>query len=113
MMPCTASNSCGVNTFSVIDTSACVGFRSESYNFSVSALTITEKLYDPLLNPTHADVSITLNVLTPQELLAVQGIMGTLAKVAYAYSQGLRQAQAVANLGDASASIIGMLPNPF
>ena len=79
----------------------------------VSALTITEKLYDSLLNPTHADVSITLKVLTPQELLAVQGIMGTLAKVAYAYSQGLRQAQAVANLGDASASIIGMLPNPF
>jgi len=66
-----------------------------------------------LLNPTHADVQITLRVLTPPELLAVQGIMGTLANVAYDYSQGLRQVQALANLGDAAASIIGMLPNPF
>lgn len=79
----------------------------------VTALTITEKLYDGLLNPTHADVQITLKVLTPQELAAVQGIMGKLSKIAYAYSQGLRQAQAVANLGENAASIIGMLPNPF
>ena len=43
----------------------------------------------------------------------MQGEMRTMAKVAYAYSQGLRQVQAVANLGDAAASIIGMLPNPF
>ena len=79
----------------------------------VTALTITEKLYDGLLNPTHADVQITLRVLTPQELAAVQGVMGKLSKVAYAYSQGLRQVQALANLGDTTASIIGMLPNPF
>jgi hypothetical protein len=79
----------------------------------VTALTITEKLYDTLLNPTHADVQITLRVLTPQELAAVQGELGTVANVAYAYSQGLRQVQALANLGDAAASIIGMLPNPF
>jgi hypothetical protein len=79
----------------------------------VTALTITEKLYDGLLNPTHADVQITLRVLTPQELAAVQGVMGKLSKIAYAYSQGLRQAQAVANLGENAASIIGMLPNPF
>jgi hypothetical protein len=79
----------------------------------VTSLTITEKLYDPLLNPTHADVQITLRVLTPPELAAAQGLMGKLSKVAYAYSQGLRQTQAVANLGDSAASIIGMLPNPF
>ena len=79
----------------------------------VTALTITEKLYDALLNPTHADVQITLRVLTPQELAAVQGVMGKLSNVAYAYSQGLRQVQALANLGDTTASIIGMLPNPF
>jgi hypothetical protein len=39
--------------------------------------------------------------------------MKTIAQVAYVYSQGLRQAQAAANLGDAAASIIGMLPNPL
>jgi len=79
----------------------------------VTGLTITEKLYDPLLNPTHADVQITLRVLTPEELAGVQGELKTVAKVAYDYSQGLRQVQAIANLGDAAASIIGMLPNPF
>jgi hypothetical protein len=79
----------------------------------VTGLTITEKLYDTVLNPTHADVQITLRVLTPEELVSVQGELGTVAKVAYVYSQGLRQVQALANLGDAAASIIGMLPNPF
>ncbi len=79
----------------------------------VTALTITEKLYDALLNPTHADVQITLKVLTPEELVKVESELGTVAKVAYAYSQGLRQLQALANLGDSAASIIGMLPNPF
>jgi hypothetical protein len=79
----------------------------------VTALTITEKLYDALLNPTHADVQITLRVLTPDELKAVKGTLGSVAKVAYNYSQGLRQAQAAANLGDAAASVMGMLPNPF
>jgi hypothetical protein len=79
----------------------------------VTGLTITEKLYDALLNPIQADVQITLRVLTPEELQAVQGELKTVATVAYAYSQALRQAQALANLGDAAASIIGMLPNPF
>ena len=79
----------------------------------VTALAITEKLYDPLLNPTHADVQITLRVLTPEELEAVKGELKSVAEVAYKYSQGLRQAHAVANLGDAAASVIGMLPNPF
>jgi hypothetical protein len=79
----------------------------------VTALSITETLYDALLNPTHADVTITLRVLTPDELTAVTGELREIAKAAYVYSQGLRQVQAVANLGDAAASIIGMLPGPF
>jgi hypothetical protein len=79
----------------------------------VTSLTITEKLYDTLLNPTHADVQIGLRVMTPDELDADQSALGKVAKVAYTYSQGLRQLQAAANLGDAAASIIGMLPNPF
>jgi hypothetical protein len=79
----------------------------------VTALTTTETLYDALLNPTHAEVAITLRVLTPEELTAVQGDLKDVAKAAYVYSQGLRQVQAIANLGDAAASIIGMLPGPF
>jgi hypothetical protein len=79
----------------------------------VSSLSITETLYDSLLNPTHADVSITLTVLTPEELASSSGELKEIAKGAYLYSQGLRQVQALANLGDAAASILGMLPSPF
>jgi hypothetical protein len=79
----------------------------------VSQLSTNETLYDSNLNPTHAEVSITLTVLTPDELKAVPGVLGKLGNVAYVYSQGLRQAQALANLGDAAASIVGMLPTPF
>ena len=79
----------------------------------VTSLSINEMLYDTLLNPTHADVSITLTVLTPEELQASLGELKEIAKGAYLYSQGLRQVQALANLGDAAASILGMLPSPF
>jgi hypothetical protein len=79
----------------------------------VTELSITETLYDSLLNPTHAEVSLTLKVMTPEEITAMTGEMKQIAKAAYVYSQGLRQVQAVANLGDAAASIVGMLPNPF
>jgi hypothetical protein len=77
----------------------------------VTNLTITEKLYDPvLLNPTHAEAQIGIKVLTPEELEFVTGPLKDIAKVAYTYSQGLRQALALANLANAADSIIGMLP---
>jgi hypothetical protein len=76
----------------------------------VTNLTITEKLYDSLLNPIHAEAQIGLRVLTPEELKFVTGDLSEIAKGAYKYSQGLRQALAVANLGNAAESIIGMLP---
>jgi hypothetical protein len=76
----------------------------------VRSLTITEKLYDALLNPTHAEAQIGLEVLTPDELNAVTGPLADIAKVAYGYSQGLRQVLAAANLANAADSILGMLP---
>jgi hypothetical protein len=79
----------------------------------LTALSITETMYDALLNPVQAEASITLRVLTPDELAAVTGEMKQVALVAYNYSQALRQVQAVANLGDAAATIMGMLPSPF
>jgi len=79
----------------------------------VTALNITERLYDSALNPSHAEAQITLRVLTPDEIVSIDGPMQQLANVAYVYTQGLRQVQAAANLGDAVASIIGMLPTPF
>lgn len=76
----------------------------------VTNLTITEKLYDPLLNPTHAEAQLGLRVLTPEELIAVNGPLARVAKVAYTFSQRQRQGFALANLAEATESIIGMLP---
>jgi hypothetical protein len=74
-------------------------------------LEITEKLYDSSLNPVQADAQITLRVLTPDELAAVQGPMRDIANVAYVYTQALRQAQAAASFGE--VAIPGMLPVSF
>lgn len=77
----------------------------------VTALTITEKLYDgTLLNPIHAEAQISLKVLTPQELQYVSGPLGTLANAASTYMTGLREALATANLANSVESIVGMLP---
>lgn len=77
----------------------------------ITSLTITEKLYDSiLLNPTHAEAQIGLQVLTPEELKFVSGPLADIAGIAYKYSQNLRQALAIANLANAAESIIGMLP---
>jgi hypothetical protein len=76
----------------------------------VTGLTVKETLYDVLLNPTHAEVEISLTVLTPDELAAVIGPMKKIASMAYSYNQGLRQARATENLAQSAASILGMMP---
>jgi hypothetical protein len=77
----------------------------------IHSLTITEKLYDALLlNPTHAEAQVSLNVLTPDEVTHLQDSLKAVAQVAYYYSLGLRQTLALANLENAGESIIGMLP---
>lgn len=77
----------------------------------VTGLTITETLYDaPLLNPTHAEAQISLQVLTPDEVLALQDSLKQIAIAAYNYSQAFRQVQAVANLANGADTILGMLP---
>jgi hypothetical protein len=76
----------------------------------VTSLSITERLYDALLNPTHAEAALTLRVLTPDELAFVNGPLGDIARGGYSYSLGLRRVLALANLGNSVESIIGMLP---
>jgi hypothetical protein len=43
-------------------------------------------------------------------LNAIKGPVADVAKIAYAYSQDLRQVLAAANLANAADSILGMLP---
>ncbi|HYP64221.1 MAG TPA: hypothetical protein VEQ16_10045 [Acidocella sp.] len=77
----------------------------------LTSLTTTEKLFDNvLLNPIHAEVSVGLKVLTPQELQYVDGPLGDLANTAYSVSKTLREALALANLANGVGDIIGMLP---
>ena len=80
----------------------------------VTHLTITEQLFDASLNPIHAEAQLSLRVLTPTELAAASAgndVLGNLATVAYNYTLSLRQALAVANLANASESVIGMIPH--
>ena len=76
----------------------------------VTALTVTERLYDTLLNPVKADVQITLRVLTDQELKHNTDPLKDLARAANTYSHGLRQALAAANLVNSADDVLGMLP---
>jgi hypothetical protein len=80
----------------------------------VTQLTITEKLYDAALNPTHAEAQLSLRVLTPAELVAAKrdnDVLANLATVAYTYTLALRQELAVTNLAKPAESIIGMIPH--
>lgn len=77
----------------------------------VTGLTITEKIYDRFLNPTHAEIKLDLRVLTPEEIAALPaGAVKEIANVAYKYSHGLRQVLAIGNLANAADGVIGMLP---
>ena len=79
----------------------------------VSALSITETLYHPLLLvPTHAEATVTLEVLKAAQLEhldKVGGPLGALAKGAHGYTKTVREALAIANLGNAVGSVAGML----
>jgi hypothetical protein len=80
----------------------------------LTGLTITETLYDTLLNPVHAEVKLQLKVLSPAELQATgadSDVLSQVATVAYEYTLSVRQAAALANLANAAQSIIGMLPH--
>lgn len=76
----------------------------------VMSLSITERQHDSLLNPVQVSADLSLRVLTPDELKFVTGPLAGLANGAYQYSQGLRKVLAIANLGNAAESIVGMLP---
>ena len=79
----------------------------------VTGLTITEKLYDSALNPTHAEAQLALRVLTPAELRSASADNDVLAQVAtnaYLNTLAQRQKLALENLSNTAESIIGMIP---
>jgi hypothetical protein len=76
----------------------------------VNSLSVQETLFDSFLAPTHATATVEVRVLTPRELARVTGPLKSLAKAAYDHTLKSREALAMANLGNAVESILGMLP---
>ena len=79
----------------------------------VTALTITERLYDATLNPVHAEVTARAAGPDPEELQAAtddSDVLAKLATVAYTYTLGVRQAAAIANLANAARVASGCSP---
>ena len=70
----------------------------------ITALSITETLFDPLLNPTHATVELGFRVLTPKELEKVTGPFKTIASAAYQAAQRKRETLALFNLSTTAGS---------
>ena len=64
---------------------------------AITYLTITETEYDPLLTPIRSDVTVSLQVLIPQQLAG-----DALAIGAYNYSLGVKQVMAALNLANAA-----------
>lgn len=77
----------------------------------LTSLTITEKLYDKLLIPTHAEAQVGLRVLTKEDLKADHDLLAKVASAAVTYSNDLREALAIANLVNAADGIVGMVPH--
>lgn len=64
---------------------------------TVASLSITETEYDTLLNPVRADVSVSLQVLTPTQLGDSDLAIG-----AYKYTRGVKEVMAALNLANAA-----------
>lgn len=71
----------------------------------ITTLSITESLFDELLNPTHATVELGFRVMTLKELKRVTGPFKDVATAAYEFSQSERQTMALANLAAAAGSV--------
>lgn len=77
----------------------------------VTRLSVNETLYDRLLNPIQASVTIGLRVLTPDELATLcDGPAARLQKTAYDYTHALRKSLAAANAATRADTVTGLLP---
>lgn len=66
---------------------------------TIGSMNISETQYDPLLNPVRAEISLSLQVLTPSQLAKD----AVLARGAYAYSRGVKEVMAALNLANTVA----------
>ena len=72
---------------------------------TIDSMSISELEYDPLLNPTRAEVDITLSVIAVDDCSD-----DVLAKGALEYSTIAKEAQAIANLANTAEQIVELIP---
>ncbi len=80
----------------------------------VTALSVTETLYDEDLNPRHAEAQLSLRVLTPPELAAANPAPATavsLAVEAYNQTYNIRRLWAAGSAASAAGLIASKLPH--
>ncbi len=68
---------------------------------NVTSLSINETEYDPALNPTRAEVSVSLQVIAPPALSRAPKELQKVLENAYTYTQTVKQAMAALNLANA------------
>jgi hypothetical protein len=71
----------------------------------VTAINVTELAFDPLLNPVHAEATISLEVISQDRL-----DKSSFAYGAYQWTQGNREVNAALNIKNTVQSAIGLLP---
>ena len=76
----------------------------------VTSLSITEKLYDPWLNPVHAEATIALSVLTAEQVETLSSPMKQIARAAHEKATLQRKKLAAQNLANAADGAIAMVP---
>ncbi len=76
----------------------------------ITGLTITERLYDENLNPTHVEAKIDLKVLTPEDFKGLKGPHVDIASSAYTRAQNKRTQLAQQNKSTGESSSIGAAP---
>jgi hypothetical protein len=72
---------------------------------TIDSMSISELEYDAVLNPTRAEVDITLSVITVDDCSD-----DLLAKGALEYSSIAKEAQAVANLANTAGQVVDLIP---
>ena len=80
------------------------------YPVRVTSLSIEEKDFNPLLYPIHAEVSLTLTVLTPDTFQCSHKLADKTAISAYNFTKLQENALAILNTANAVSSTLGPLP---
>ena len=70
----------------------------------IQSMTINEKLYDKLLNPIQAEVSLTLGVVNSDPCSD-----DWIAKGALEYTNTIKEAQAIANLANTASQVVDLI----